>query len=200
MSAMMHRSKVALAGALLLAACATPPTADVTRFHIGTPVPRGTIAVAPPNLADAQSLEFRAYAGAVAAELQRLGFQPTGDVNSAEILATLTVRQDVRAGPNKPPPFSIGIGGATFGRNVGISTGVAIPVGQARPTDIVDTTVALQLRRRSDQSVLWEGRAVTEARGDSGMVSNPGQVVPALARALLAGYPGESGRTVRVRL
>ena len=59
--------------AALLAGCATtagplPPT-DVIRYHLGEPIPRGTIAVEPLSGGAPASLEFKTYAAAVQTEL-----------------------------------------------------------------------------------------------------------------------------------
>jgi hypothetical protein len=94
--------------------------------------------------------------------------------------------------------LSVGIGGGTFGRNVGIGGSVNIPVGRSRPNEVAINMLELQLKRRSDNSVVWEGRAVSEARAGTAGAA-PGTVVPQLADALLRDFPGTSGQTVRVR-
>ena len=127
----------AIALASALAGCATgsrtgaisPP--EVTRFHLGQPIARGQIAVEPFDAADANSIEFRSYAGAVAREL-------------------------------------------------------------------IGTMLEVRIKRRSDGTVFWEGRATMEARvgtADSDRVV----AVDQLARALFQDFPGESGRTIRAR-
>lgn len=190
----------AIAATALVAACAgTSRQADVTRFHLGQPVARSTVFVAPANAADASSLEFRTYAGAVTEELRQAGFTPAPSLAQAEITAVVDARQTTREALDRGSGLSIGIGGGTFGRNVGIGGSVNIPVGQRRPNEIAVSMLALQLKRRSDNSVVWEGRAMTEARAgtDAAALS---AVVPALADALLRDFPGPSGQTVRVKL
>jgi len=190
----------ALAGAALLASCAsTNRSADVTRFHLGQPVARSSVYVAPLNAADASSLEFRTYAAAVTDELRQAGFTPAPALAQAEIVATVDVGQTTRESLSRGSGLSIGIGGGTFGRNVGIGGSVNIPVGERRPNQIAVTTLGVQLKRRSDNSVVWEGRALTEGQLGSN-AGAPGTVVPALADALFREFPGPSGRTVRVRL
>jgi malate/lactate dehydrogenase len=54
------------------------------------------------------------------------------------------------------------------------------------------------IRRRSDATVFWEGRAVTEAPTGSAQAA-PAAAVARLAPALFQDYPGESGRTIRIR-
>jgi hypothetical protein len=70
---------LAVAAALALAACASTPTAEVTRFHMGQPIPSDTIRVVPsPDPVapgTAQSLEFRTHANIIAQDLARHGFR-----------------------------------------------------------------------------------------------------------------------------
>ena len=62
----------------------------------------------------------------------------------------------------------------------------------------VRTDMRVRIQRRSDATVSWEGRAETEARAGSAMAAR-GAAVDALAAALFRDFPGESGRTIRVR-
>ena len=188
-----------LGTALALAGCAAqlPPT-QVTRFHLGQPIARGEVAVEPRDPAMAQSLEFGAYANAIGGELARNGFRPAPGVARSEFVAVLDVDHDLREGPPKPPPFSIGSGGASFGRHTGIGGGVSVPVGRSRPNEIVLTQVAVQLKRRSDGTVIWEGRARTGARAGT-PASGDAAVAARLAAALFQDFPGQSGQTITVK-
>ena len=197
----LHLRAALAATAALVASCAGPGAqrADVTRFHLGQPVARSTVFVTAANPTDASSLEFRSYAAAVAEELRQAGFTPAASLPQAEIAAVLGAGQTTREALTGGSGVSVGIGGGTFGRNVGVGGSLNIPVGQRRPNEIVVSMVELQLKRRSDNSVMWEGRASTEARaGTAGSALST--VVPALADALLRDFPGPSGQTVRVKL
>ena len=55
----------------------------------------------------------------------------------------------------------------------------------------------VRIQRRSDATVAWEGRAETETR--AGSAADRGALVDRLAVALFRDFPGESGRTIRVR-
>jgi hypothetical protein len=79
------------AAATLIASCAggTRSGADVTRFHLGQPIARGTVHVAPANAADASSLEFRTYAEAVGARLRQTGFTPVANLAQAELVGVV---------------------------------------------------------------------------------------------------------------
>ena len=193
-----------LGTALALAGCATQqsmPT-QVTRFHLGQPIAPGEVAVESRDPRMAGSLEFQTYANAISAELARNGFRPAANVASSELVAVVDVMRDSREGPPRPAPFSIGlgIGGGSFGRRsaVGGDVGVGIPVGHSRSREEVLTQVAVQLKRRSDGTVIWEGRARTAALGGTAAAAENAAAVK-IASALFQGFPGQSGQTITVR-
>ena len=192
---------LATVAALSLAACATGGSnrAEVTRFHLNQPIARGTIQLVPQQSWTAGQLEFRSVADSIAPALAAQGFQPVVPPASADLIGIVDFSQGVRQGSGRGSGFSIGIGGGSFGRHGGIGGGVTLPIGQAKPNDIVVSTLALQIKRRSDGSVVWEGRASGEGRSGSADAS-PSAIAPRLAAALLAGFPGASGQTVRVQL
>lgn len=192
----------ALSALALLAACSTTGgsnRADVTRFHLGQPVARSTVFVTPVNAADASSLEFRTYATSVTEALRRTGFTPAPALDRAEVVAVFGATQTTREALSNGSGLSVGLGGGTFGRNVGLGGSINIPVGKSKPNEVVVSMIELQLKRRSDNSVIWEGRAMTEARSGTPN-SSLGTVVPALTDALLRDFPGPSGQTVRVKI
>ncbi len=189
----------AAGAALALSGCATGPSpARVTRFHLGQPIAPAEIAVEPRPGLDPQSLEFRSYADAVASELARLGFRQAASVGRSELVAVVDVARMSREGPPRESPFRIGIGGASFGGSTGVGGGVSFPVGKARSSEVVGTQLAVQIKRRSEGTIIWEGRASAEARGDT-PAADPQASVTRLAHALFAGFPGESGRTITVK-
>jgi hypothetical protein len=123
---------------------------DVTRTHLGQQVARGQIAIEPANPALASSAGYRDYAGAVAAELSRLGWTVVNTVGTSEQVALVDTR-----GPGNQ--------------------------------------LSVRIKRRSDGTVFWEGRAANP----SGGAAPAGGAM--LASALFRDFPGESGRTIRVR-
>ena len=176
-----------LAGlALALGACATTPTAEVVRFHQAAPIAPGTISIEPRDAAFA-GLEFDSYAAAVGAALDRTGFR-TAPRGRTDYVAVVDIVRGGRAGPTAPPPVSIGIGGASFGRRSGIGGGISFPIGKARTSELVSTQLSVQIRRVADTRPVWEGRARTERRG--GTPENAqGVIAPQLADALFQGFP-----------
>jgi hypothetical protein len=199
-------SLAAVAGALALAGCQTVPPTQVTRFHLAGPIAPGSFSVETGPAIGAgsplapDSLEIKSYNDAVAGELGRLGFTPA-PLGTAEYTVVVSVDRGTR--PDMRPhgaSVSFGIGGASFGRRSGVGGGVGttVPVGGNSEHFIVGTRMMVQIKRRSEGSVVWEGRAMTEAPGASPQ-SSPGAAVAKLAHALFTGFPGESGRTITVK-
>ena len=191
---------VSLAAAAL-AGCTTtgalPPT-DVVRDHLGEPVPRGTIAVEPLSGGAPASLEFKTYAAAVQGELLKAGYTVPAPGTMPEYVATVGFTRTSREGPPRPSPVSIGLGGGSFsggrGGGVGLGGGLSFPIGKSRPTELLVAELAVTIKRRADQSPIWEGKA----QGVSDL-KRADEQAGRLARALFTGFPGQSGRTISVK-
>lgn len=203
-----------LLAVLALAGCDTMGNApvQVTRFHLAQPIAPGSFAVTtapaqgPGFPTSPDSLELRTYGDAVGAELTRLGFTAAPDATTAELAVSVVVDRGSRPDP-RPHGASIGfgIGGGSFGGGyrhsgvgVGGDIGTTVPIGGNGPHYLVGTRMQVQIKRRSDGSTIWEGRATTEAAGASPAAS-PQAAIEKLAHALFLGFPGESGRTVTVK-
>lgn len=196
---------IALA-AVSLGGCATTTTSgpvEVTRFHLGAPLERGTLTVEPLAGGGAASLEFKTYAAAVETELIQAGYTTSAPSATAQYLAVVgftRTSQDV--GPRRSP-ISIGLGGGVGGGGyrgggVGVGGGISFPIGKARAREMILSELSVQIRRRSDGTVIWEGRAQTGAdsrAADAQASAAAGK----LANALFRGFPGESGRTITVK-
>ena len=191
--------------AAALAGCATtsplPPT-EVIRYHLGQPIARGTIAVEPLSGGAPASLEFKTYAAAVEAELLKVGYTVPPQGVMPDYVAAVAFTRTSREGPPRQSPVSIGIGGGGFsggggrrgGGGVGLGGGIGFPIGRSRPTELLVAELAVTIKRRADQSPVWEGRAqgVSDIKGAD-------QQAGKLAHALFTGFPGQSGRTITVR-
>lgn len=188
--------------AALVAGCATDggmvsSGVDVTRFHLGQQPARGTISVEPIEAAQAGSFEFNRVANAVERELTRLGWQVSRGNARSEQVALVRVSQGARQGTRRSG-LSIGLGGGSYlGGGFGVGGGVQVPIGGSRSNTIVETELGVRLQRRSDGTAIWEGRAQMEARGNTPLAYAV-NAVDRLAPALFQGFPGESGRTIRV--
>jgi hypothetical protein len=201
---------VILLSALAAAACTTEagggygPVAgagmtEVTRFHLGQPLARSTIAIEAADAGLTATPEFRSYADIVARQLTRLGWTVVPNVGASEEVAIVSVRQGTGEAPRRRPPVTIGVGGGTGGwRGGGVGGGVAFGVGGGGPRAVTFTSLEVRLKRRSDGSVVWEGRGRSEVPARSPL-AQPAAAVDRLAAALFGDFPGESGRTIRIR-
>jgi hypothetical protein len=207
---MMNTARIALIAlaAAGLAGCTTNQSTpvQVTRYHLGAPLERGTLAVEPAVAGGPASLEFATYGNAVQAELLNQGFSAPAPNAPTQYFAVVSYSNTWRQGPPKPPPLTIGIGAGGYsggggyrgGGGVGLGGEVSFPVGKPRSNDIVVTDMSVQIRRRSDGTVIWEGRAQTEA-SEHAPAAQPGVAAAKLAHALFLGFPGESGRSITVK-
>ena len=190
------------AGALLMAAALAGCTTmgegprygtEATRFHLGQPIARGPITIEAITPGETNSPEFRAYADIVARHLTQLGWTVVNTVGGSETVAIVNVQQRSLADVRRPP-VTIGVGGGSFGWHGGVGGGVAFPIGGgARP--LIGTLLEVRIKRRSDGTVFWEGRATTTARPGTPN-AQPMSAVEKLAALLFQDFPGESGRTI----
>lgn len=197
---MPRLAAVALASlSLAVAGCATTRAdrggTDVTRYHLGQPIEAGGVTIEPMANNTVIGPEFRSYGDAVAIELARLGFPSAGDAAPPQYIAAVSFVRTSRGTVRTPPKFSIGIGGGSYGGGVGLGGGVSTGIG-GKTRDLLVSELAVQLRRRSDGTIVWEGRA--QRGGLSGPDDQPAAVAGRLAAALFRGFPGESGITISV--
>ena len=183
----------ALGLTLALAACASGgpkrapagPGVDVARFHLGETVARAQIAIEPFDKADGNRPEFPAYAAAVGRQLNRLGWTVVPTTTGSEQIALIDLEQGSREAV-------AALSAARIGRGLSATT----PSGTS--ANVTASLLEVAIRRRSDGTVFWEGRAVGEAPTGSPEAARTA-VVERLAEALFRDFPGESGRTIRVR-
>ena len=195
----------ALALAGVAAGCTTSgglPPAQVVRYHLNQPIARGTVAVQPLSADAGTSLSFAPYAAAVQAQLVGLGYTAAPAGVQPDYVALTDLHQDMQMGPPRRSPISIGIGGGSFsggrGGGVGLGGGVGFPIGGSHGRPVQLTELSVTIKRRADQTAVWEGHAhgVVDVRAAEG---TPDVQAGRLAAALFGGFPGESGRTVDVR-
>jgi hypothetical protein len=158
---------------------------EVARFHLGEPVARAQIAIEPFDKADANRPEFPAYSAAVGRQLSRLGWQVVPTTTGSEQIALIDLEQGSREAV-------AALSAARIGRGVSAT----VPAGAS--AGVTATLLEVAIRRRSDGTVFWEGRAVGEARTGSSDAARTA-AVERLAEALFRDFPGESGRTIRVK-
>ena len=166
---------------------------DVTRYHLGNPIAPTTVSIEPQI--GGISPEFNAYADAVRAELARAGFAAPAEGSESALIASVDFKRTPRGDYKTRPPVTIGLGGASYGRNVGVGGDVGFGIG-SKHVEIYANELTVRLRRRSDSTVIWDGHALSEgpiaAKG-------PDTIPQRLAAALFKGFPGESGVTITVK-
>ena len=194
-----------IGAAFALAGCAAQiPESRVTRFHLGQPIAPGQIAVEPRDPSLSQDLEFQSYARIVQSELSRLGFDSATILSKSELVAVTEVRRSWRpTGQTSGSSMSIGLGGASGGgwrggTSVGLGGSISFPLGRQKEQMDVLTELSVRLKRRSDSTVIWEGRAESVVR-DGTPYANPEASVQRLAQALFQGFPGRSGEIITVK-
>jgi hypothetical protein len=192
----MRKLAVAMLGGLALAGCTTGPSTQVTRFHLNQPIAPGQITIEPMMAADRGSPEFQTYANIVGAQLAKIGFMEAPGLAKSEQVAVIQVDRAFFDGPPRSS-FSIGIGGGSFGWHGGAGGEVGTTFA-GKPTQNVATRLIVQLKRRSDGTTIWEGRAETTARFGR-PEAQPTAAVERLAAAMFEGFPGISGRTISVK-
>lgn len=198
---MKTRALIALATLSVLAGgCSTTgggraAPVDVTRYHLSQPIPAGTVAIESGDRVSGP--EYQLYADAVGAELARMGFTPAAAGARADYIATVDFTRTDRGQVRTRPPVTIGIGGGSFGGNVGVGGGASVGLGSKTRT-VYGMELAVQLRRHGDNTVIWEGKAITETLG-SAPGGQPADGAARLAAALFKGFPGQSGITITVK-
>lgn len=200
-----------LAAALLLAGCATPFRAQVSRFQVLPPPAGETFVIEPADARNAGSIEFRTYALPVQQALERQGYRLAPDRASAQLI----VRMDFGVGPpreridTRPGAVGWGWGGGAWGWGGGPwGWGGWGRWGWADPWwgwggwgpevysyTVFPSFVELTIARAADGVRLFEGRAQATSRN-----GNLPFLVPRLVEALFTGFPGNSGETVNVRV
>ena len=172
---------VALGTVVLLAGCesimpaSAPPRTEAFRAHPDQPITAAPIAIGSVNLARADDPLVRAAVAAVSSELRALGYTPVADVGRAELLGSVDVSTGTASELAANAPAGLR----------GITT---LPPGAP------STGLVVEIRRRADGSLLWQGRAATFRRPPNG---DPATLAGPLAHALFLGFPGQSGRTIR---
>jgi Domain of unknown function (DUF4136) len=189
---------ISVATLLALSGCVVPTgPVEVTRFNRaaeGVTYGNGSYSVeVAGDSAAGQGLAATPYIAAVAREMQRVGYADKVGGGSEVIAEVRVSAADIRPQRN---PVSVGVGGSagSYGSGVGLGVGIDLS-GRAKWQ--VETTLAVRIIRRSDNLVIWEGKAVQVAKAGS-PAAQPGIAASKLAEAMFKDFPGVSGETIRV--
>lgn len=188
--------------ALMVAACSNSFRSDVATFHTLPPSKGERVSIIPMNEEKRDSLEFRQYAAILGNHLRHEGYQAAGEGKPDLIIGFDVFINDGREKLSTRPKLDgPGFGGSLYWRHYwyhGYFWGPYDPFRHDR-TEVVARTVynaTLMMEvRRPDGELLFEGRAETETRNKA-----VPEVVPLLAEALFAEFPGESGVTRRIKI
>jgi hypothetical protein len=187
-----------------LGACAPtyrPQPIDVTRYHLGQPMERTTVAIEPMANTDSFGPEYQVYADAVRAELERLGYVQSVSGTPSGYIAAVAFRRTSKGAFKERPPVTIGLGGGSYsgGRRGGVGVGGDVGFGIGGKTrELYTSELWVQLRRRSDNTTVWEGRAQSDSVGGTAP-DQPNVAAARMAKALFKDFPGESGITITVK-
>ncbi len=182
-----------------LSGCAIPTgPVEVTRFNRaadGIVYGSGSYAVISTGGAKAnQVLALSPYLAAVAREMQAAGYKDK--IDGSDVVAEVSV--DVqKLQTARRSPVSVGAGGSVGGYGSGVGVGVGINLGDLTQGSRVETTLRVRLLRRTDNLVIWEGRAAQSA-GAKSPAAQPGIAASKLAEALFKDFPGQSGETITI--
>ena len=197
-----------------LAACATPFSADVSRFQTQLPAPAGeSFAVVADDPALAGGLEFSMYADQVEAQMQRLGYAQAASPESASLLVRFDYgvdngRERIQTTGFRDPFYSSWYGYSPYYRSsrsyrspfYGSRWGYGFYDPWFAGPEVTSTTVYtsgidLKIDRAATGERLFEGKA--EAMSTSNRLQ---YLVPNLVEAMFTDFPGSSGETVRISI
>lgn len=189
------------AAALLSSACTTGGVrsgpVEVIRYHLGNPIAPGTFAIERQATgAGTLSSDYGLQVEAVAAELTRLGYTRVPEGAASLYLLEVAVDRNQLGTTRVGPRFGIGLGGVSGGYGGGVGGGVSTELGGSTRA-LIGSDVTAKLRRRTDQTVIWEGNARTAGTAPADPRAAEVQA-GRLAAALFGDFPGESGFTTTV--
>jgi len=230
MSLIPMRSRLALLAVPLLmalSACASNFNANVSRFQAELPAPTGqTFAIVAENPRNAGGLEFSQYASLVAAQLQKVGYVPGGNPDTADLVVRFDYGVDQGRDKVRTTGFADPYWGSWYGGGFGGGYG-----GWGRPgfygrrgfggwgygfydpfffggpgwggggfnnVDVV-TVFTSGVGLKIDRRA--DGKRLFEGKAEAASTSNRlPYLVPNLVEAMFTNFPGSSGETVRISI
>lgn len=176
----------------MTSSCATRMSNDVVSFHEGD-LPNGeTIAIEPLDPKKVGSLEFKHYAVIIKENLQKIGYVPTDDIQSASLVAKVDYRVSEGRTETKTEPGGYAYYHFNYGRyydpfyfgfrNRWVSDNLTYTV--------YDRTLKVNIVKASNSDVVFEGRVRS-----SGKENELAEIMPYMITAMFANFPGESGVT-----
>lgn len=190
-------SLVAPVAALAMAGCTTPTgPVEVTRFVSTAQQQRlgsGPIFVEAVAEQGADPEVLRAFQGAVARELVRLGYRETARDGAAQI-AQVRLSQGITG--TRRSPVTVGGGGSVGSYGSGAGIGIGINLGRGN-TEKLSTRLEVRINDAASGQSLWEGRAAFDVASSS-LLADSAQNASVMAEALFRSFPGNDGETVQI--
>jgi hypothetical protein len=178
-----HASIAAAALALALAWGAPLPAAP--------PAAPGTISIEATG-ADAElRASVPAFVNAMDEALTAKGFTILQEPGHAAYVAELSLsRAEVGTGTAKVPVSGSVITPGDSSSRVGAGITVPLPTGKSRLVPLQRTRLELRIRKRGEESTMWQGAAIT-VRGAGTKKGQDEAVASDLTQAILRAYPAE---------
>ncbi|WP_417319236.1 DUF4136 domain-containing protein [Emcibacter sp.] len=185
-----------LAPFFLLACSGATVSPHVSRFHQLPPPQAETINIRPrdPQLAD--SLEFSIYADMIGQNLTEAGYLPPATDRSDLVAYVFYAVNHLSRIEEERKPVSghVTVGGGSRGTFTNV--GVNINLGDRHKTETDSVfRLRLEIERVSDGTRLYEGTASLRKKN-----TTINEVMPYLVQALFKEFPGESGKTGKVKV
>ena len=203
--------------------CATGFPAQVSRYQAMPAPQGQSFVVVPMDARDIGGLEFSRYAAHVNQAMQAQGYVPASSIAQATMVVRVGYGVDQGTVHRDRDPFGYGLYGhdgyggfgypyrrGYYGRPYysrwgyyghrspfyyGWDSPFGSPFGYGGLSSytVYKSHLDLDIRRKSDNAALFEGRARARSHND-----NLGTLVPNLIEAMFIGFPGRSGETVRI--
>lgn len=156
------------------------------------PPASGTISIETPGDDDAAlGRSLPAFVNALSGAFETKGFTILDQPGHAAYVVELSLsRADVGTGTAKVPQDSSSVvpGGAP--NAVGVGVLIPLATGKSTLVPLQRTELAIKLRKRDDQNVLWQGSAIT-VRAAGTQKGRDMTVASDLSQALLRAYPAQ---------
>jgi Domain of unknown function (DUF4136) len=192
----------ALAAILMLSGCVVPTgPVEVSRFNRladGQSYGSGSFTVVAKGWGEGGPISTP-YTAAVTREMQKAGYTDLAGKNTSDLIVEVSTQVSDAGISSARSPVSVGVGGGTGGYGSGVGVGVGLDITNLinKPKARILTELSVRIVKRSDNVVIWEGRASQQA-SEGTPAAQAGIAASNLAEALFKNFPGNSGESITV--